>query len=373
MADKEQVLVRRSYLRGKEVSELQGKVKELEMSLSRVVRNAEKERERLLLKHKQEVEEVQLEVAGLRQLVKLKNKELRTVKKLAQTILDQRTEVRAPTASVRARTPPHHGRWSGPPPCSGPYRWSSSSWTPWTRSRTRCGSGARSSASRRRARRGRGGDRCVWRGSRRGRDPWHPPPLTPPVVAVQALVGGGGPLGHAQSAGTAAIARGGGRARGRGIDGAQGVDLRDLGWEERERVLRLLFAKMNSVHGYADALPSHALEGQGDWEEADGGGGAPHYAGAEGTVPHVFMTEGGGGARGEDDHGDPHERVGATGGRWGQSRTQVGEGEEHEGERAEGQGRLPRGHVAGNAAAAAAALGGAQTGTGAAKQRPRMA
>lgn len=94
VADKEQVLVRQSYLRGKEVSELQGKIKELEMSLSRVVRNAEKERERLVLKHKQEVEEVQLEVAGLRQLVKLKNKELRTVKKLAQTILDQRTEVR---------------------------------------------------------------------------------------------------------------------------------------------------------------------------------------------------------------------------------------------------------------------------------------
>ena len=34
-----------------------------------------------------------LEVNGLRQLVKLKNKELRTIKKLAQTILSQRTDV----------------------------------------------------------------------------------------------------------------------------------------------------------------------------------------------------------------------------------------------------------------------------------------
>ena len=40
------------------------------------------------------------------------------------------------------------------------------------------------------------------------------------------------------------------------------VDLRDLDWEDRERVLRLLFAKINGVQGYVelgknpDAIPS---------------------------------------------------------------------------------------------------------------------
>jgi hypothetical protein len=43
------------------------------------------------------------------------------------------------------------------------------------------------------------------------------------------------------------------------------VDLRDLSWEDRERVLRLLFAKINNYHGYVDVLPKHDLS-----EEAGG-------------------------------------------------------------------------------------------------------
>jgi hypothetical protein len=40
-----------------------------------------------------QLEDTTLDSAALRNLLALKNKELRTVKKLAQTILDQRTEV----------------------------------------------------------------------------------------------------------------------------------------------------------------------------------------------------------------------------------------------------------------------------------------
>ena len=40
----------------------------------------------------------------------------------------------------------------------------------------------------------------------------------------------------------------------------QKVDLRDLGWEDRERVLRLLFAKINNVQGQAEALLQQQME-----------------------------------------------------------------------------------------------------------------
>jgi hypothetical protein len=38
------------------------------------------------------------------------------------------------------------------------------------------------------------------------------------------------------------------------------VELEELSWEDRERVLRLLFAKINNVQSRVDALPQHPLE-----------------------------------------------------------------------------------------------------------------
>lgn len=38
------------------------------------------------------------------------------------------------------------------------------------------------------------------------------------------------------------------------------VKLDDLTWMDRDRVLRLLFAKINSVQGKVSSLPSHTLE-----------------------------------------------------------------------------------------------------------------
>lgn len=38
------------------------------------------------------------------------------------------------------------------------------------------------------------------------------------------------------------------------------VDLKDLTWEDKERVLRLLFAKINNVQSTINALPQHTLE-----------------------------------------------------------------------------------------------------------------
>ncbi|CAM9838441.1 unnamed protein product, partial [Ectocarpus fasciculatus] len=38
------------------------------------------------------------------------------------------------------------------------------------------------------------------------------------------------------------------------------VDISSLTWEDKERVLRLLFAKINNVQGYVDTTPEHPLE-----------------------------------------------------------------------------------------------------------------
>merc|ERR1711865_443847 len=91
--EKEKGYAKGGHRQHKEIKQLQAKVKSLERSLSQVVRDFEKEHELRAEKMRKELEEATLDAAGLRQLVKLKNKELRNIKKLAQTILDQRTEV----------------------------------------------------------------------------------------------------------------------------------------------------------------------------------------------------------------------------------------------------------------------------------------
>ena len=48
------------------------------------------------------------------------------------------------------------------------------------------------------------------------------------------------------------------------VNPSKKVDLGDLTWEDRERVLRLLFAKINNVQGEVEGLPNHQLEEVGD-------------------------------------------------------------------------------------------------------------
>ena len=91
--EKEKLYAKKGYSRNKETKELQAKVKALERSLSQVVRDFEKEQEVAELKSRQVVEELELSNSGSKQLLKLKNRELKNVRRLAQVILDQRTEV----------------------------------------------------------------------------------------------------------------------------------------------------------------------------------------------------------------------------------------------------------------------------------------
>jgi len=81
------------FKHSREVKELQTKVKNLEKSLSQVVKDFEKERDRLVGKGKQDMEESRVENSGLRKLLKLKEREHARIKKLAQDIIGQRTEV----------------------------------------------------------------------------------------------------------------------------------------------------------------------------------------------------------------------------------------------------------------------------------------
>ncbi|XP_015756974.1 PREDICTED: basal body-orientation factor 1-like [Acropora digitifera] len=77
----------------KQISELEEKVRTLEKSLSHVVREFEAERAALVQTAENETRNSRAEISRLQRIVELKTKEMNRVKRLAKTILDQRTEV----------------------------------------------------------------------------------------------------------------------------------------------------------------------------------------------------------------------------------------------------------------------------------------
>ncbi|XP_068689370.1 basal body-orientation factor 1-like [Montipora foliosa] len=77
----------------KQIAEFEEKVKTLEKSLSHVVREFEAERAALVQTAENETRSSRAEIARLQRIVELKTKEMNRVKRLAKTILDQRTEV----------------------------------------------------------------------------------------------------------------------------------------------------------------------------------------------------------------------------------------------------------------------------------------
>lgn len=91
--DQIQTYAKDRFKHSKEVKDLQSKVKNLEKSLAQVVKDFERERERLVHKGKADVEDSEVENSGLRKLLKLKDKEHTRIKRLAQDIIMQRTEV----------------------------------------------------------------------------------------------------------------------------------------------------------------------------------------------------------------------------------------------------------------------------------------
>ncbi|TYZ51472.1 hypothetical protein PybrP1_010606 [[Pythium] brassicae (nom. inval.)] len=77
----------------REVKQLRASVCALEKRLSEGLAAAERDKHVEVAKSGRELEELALDADGLRRLLRLKNKELRNLRRLAQTVLDQRTDV----------------------------------------------------------------------------------------------------------------------------------------------------------------------------------------------------------------------------------------------------------------------------------------
>ena len=78
-----------------------------------------------------------------------------------------------------------------------------------------------------------------------------------------------------QAAAASSSAADGGQQQQQGITSSTGsLDIKELPWEDRERILRLLFAKINNQaqQAYYTNLPIHPLEPQEDEEGGMYGG-----------------------------------------------------------------------------------------------------
>lgn len=155
----------------------------MERSLSTSIRDFGNEKEELALRDRKRIAEMELDSAGLRQLVKLKSKELANVKKLASIILHKRNEVETFLLEAIEQVKEEIGK-------------------------------QRADEERGSARFGRSSSKLPQLGPAR--------PSNLPTSADER------------------------------------VDIRDLTWEDRERVLRLLFAKINNS-ATQKPMPHHAL------------------------------------------------------------------------------------------------------------------
>jgi hypothetical protein len=175
-----------------------------------------------------ELEEQTMDAQGLRQLVNLKNKELAHIKKLAQTILDQRGEVEQffleSLEITKEKIVQERER---------KYRKELVEYNNKMREATQGSGGGKMGADGKFP-------------SIRGRN------LS--FLAPQ-------------------------EASNLPVHPSKKVDLADLGWEDRERVLRLLFAKINNVAGMVETLPQHDLmEGAASSSNVPSRGGTGHSA-----------------------------------------------------------------------------------------------
>lgn len=110
------------FRHSKQVKELQSKVKNLEKSLAQVVKDFERERERLLQKGKSDMHQTEVENTGLRKLVKVKEREHTKIKRLASDIIAQRSEVEQFFLEALEQVRDEVGKERNRPPPAGPER-----------------------------------------------------------------------------------------------------------------------------------------------------------------------------------------------------------------------------------------------------------
>jgi len=181
---------KQGFRQSKEIKELSAKVKSLERSLSNSVREFEREKDSITQADRKKIAEAELDSAGLRQLVRLKTKELGHIKRLATVILQKRNEVETFLLDSIENV--------------------------------------KGEINRRRAEEERANVR------NRGRLP--------------ALAAATRPSNLPTSA-------------------DEHIDIRDVTWEARERVRRLLFAKINTASPF-QPMPPHPLHDDGSMERA---------------------------------------------------------------------------------------------------------
>eukprot|EP00904_Undaria_pinnatifida_P006154 jgi/Undpi1/2669/HiC_scaffold_13.g06047.m1 len=199
LKDKDQEYARQGQAKSKELKLLRGQVSALTKALLQEAVKTKKEGEKTRQEVARELEEQALDGAGLRQLLALKNRELRHLRKLSQYILEQRNEVETffLEALEEVKRRIVNGRQEK-------YR------------------------------------RAVVEYNKRVRDSSRNRTKFPKIRDVTAL-----DPGPPSSLPT---------------DPNTKVDIASLTWEDKERVLRLLFAKINNVQGYVEATPEHPLE-----------------------------------------------------------------------------------------------------------------
>ena len=203
--EKEAEYAKQAHHKSREIKRLVEKVSALEELVKDAGRKFQGEKSRLRKTMAKDLEEQTLDAAGLRQLLKLKNRELRQVRHLAQTIVEQRTEVEQYflealddiKEQIRARRTQQYQ-------------------TELVEYRRQMQAAAASKAVP--FPRIRKLDKA---GAMHADEPESALPLAPDTK----------------------------------------VDLKELTLEDRERVLRLLFAKINAVQGAVPQMPPHELEG----------------------------------------------------------------------------------------------------------------
>lgn len=193
-----------------ELSKLREEVAKLEEKLRTAGTRFVAERAAIRNGVKSDLEEQTLDAAGLRQLVRLKNKELKQIRSLAATVLNQRQEVERffleALDDVRAKIRDERKRAA-----------KDSAETYKLEMRTALATSA-----------------------------------APGAVAVfPAIRGGRGELVAAEESGPPSKLP---------VSDDVKVDLSELTWADKEKVLRLLFAKINSVQGSVKAMPDHQLQ-----------------------------------------------------------------------------------------------------------------
>ena len=80
-------------MQGKKINAYKQKIQVLEKSLAQIVSDFEKEKELVRYQHEAIIKEQREDIINARENLRVKNKELRNVRALAQVVLDQRSEV----------------------------------------------------------------------------------------------------------------------------------------------------------------------------------------------------------------------------------------------------------------------------------------